>query len=169
MRKIVLFHHYNSSLGAGMCLLHILQNIDKSKYDVIVYLPAIKGDLGAKINDMGIKAVHNKDASLAYMHFNGAQKMIWNIRSIKNCIDINKSKKEVERILKSENPDIVMVNSMTLFWIGKIAKKINIRTCCFHRETYCHGLFGLRTSYIKRSLKKYFDKVIFISNYDMNL
>ena len=56
---------------------------------------------------------------------------------------------------------------MTLFWVGKIAKKYNAETVCFFRETYIRGLIGLRTAYIKNNLSKYFDKIAFISNYEL--
>lgn len=55
---------------------------------------------------------------------------------------------------------------MTLFWIGKISKKMNKYSVCFHRESYKLGKFNLSDNIIKRGLNKNFDKVAFISNYD---
>jgi glycosyltransferase involved in cell wall biosynthesis len=56
---------------------------------------------------------------------------------------------------------------MTLFWIAKIAKKYNIKTILFFRETLIKGLFGLRTSFIKRNLNLYVDRISFISEFDL--
>ena len=75
-------------------------------------------------------------------------------------------KKEVEKIIRIHKPDIIMTNSMTLYWINKIAKKWRIKNLCFHRETYAKGLFGLRTFFIKKGLSQA-DAVCFISRLDL--
>lgn len=32
MKKMLIFHHYNSAVGAGLSLLHILDGIDKKLF-----------------------------------------------------------------------------------------------------------------------------------------
>ncbi len=167
MAKILIFHHYNSSLGAGLSLLHILRAIPPASYDVTVCLPEIPGDLDTKIKEMGIKVIYCNDIP-AYMHFSGSpipfvsRRHFNNIRAIKSQIPI------IEEIIVNENPDIVAVNSMTLFWIGKIAKSKGKKALCFHRETYKHGLLGVRSNYIKTHLSTDFDAVAFLSYFDIN-
>ena len=65
-----------------------------------------------------------------------------------------------------QKPDIIAVNSMTLFWIGSICQQMRIPVVCFHRETYKKGLIGVRSSIVKHALKTKFDGVACISNFD---
>lgn len=165
MKKILFFHHYNSAIGAGMCLLHIVGAI-KEDFEVTVALPE-GGDLPMKIRNMGVPVIESGGFPHAYMHYNGSTTRFFSLRHLQNVINIRKDRYYVEKIIKEVNPDIIAVNSMTLFWIGKVAHKLGKKTICFHRETYKKGTVGLRSLYIKKRLKQDFDGVAFISYYDM--
>lgn len=166
MKKILIFHHYNSSLGAGLSLLHILKSIDRSKYDIILCIPKIKGDLDEKAKDLGITVKYIEKIP-PYMHFSGNHTLFFSLKHFKNCVEILKQKKYIEKTITKLNPDFIIINSMTLFWIGKIAKKLNKKIICFHRESYRRGMFGIRTSIIKKHLSEDFDVVVFLSDYDL--
>lgn len=166
MKKVLIFHHYNSSVGAGLSLLHILQSLSRDKLEVTVCLPKIKGDLDLKVLNLGYKVIYS-DAVIPYMHFSGNHTLFLSRRHLQNCMIIKQSLEEIHRIIQEEKAEYVLVNSMTLFWIGKIAKKCGAKAICFHRETYRKGLFGVRTNYIKKELSRHFDVVAFLSNYDM--
>lgn len=166
MKKLLVFHHYNSSLGAGLSLLHILQSLDREQFDIHVCLPAVSGDLDKKIIEMGIRVIYAK-AVCAYMHFNGSPMPCMSLQHLRNIQAIRTNKAEISDIILQEKPDIVAVNSMTLFWIGTIAKKHHVRSICFHRETYKHGLLGVRSAYMKKRLSTDFDIVVFLSNFDI--
>ncbi len=166
MKKVLIFHHYNSSVGAGLSLLHILQSLSRDKLEVTVCLPKIKGDLDLKVLNLGYKVIYS-DAVIPYMHFSGNHTLFLSRRHLRNCMIIKQSLEEIHRIIQEEKAEYVLVNSMTLFWIGKIAKKCGAKAICFHRETYRKGLFGVRTNYIKKELSRHFDVVAFLSNYDM--
>jgi len=167
MKKLLFFHHYNSSVGAGLCFLHILRSIDKSKYDVTVCLPIIKGDLDKKVIDLGYKVIYS-NCVVPYMHYSGSDMKFLSLRNIKNINRIASSKKGISELITEQKPDIVAVNSLTLFWIGKVAKSCGVNTVCFNRETYDKGLFGYRDKKIKKELKENFDYVVFLSYYDLN-
>lgn len=166
MKKVLIFHHYNSSVGAGLSLLHILQSLSRDKLEVTVCLPKIKGDLDLKVLNLGYKVIYS-DAVIPYMHFSGNHTLFLSRRHLQNCMIIKQSLEEIHRIIQEEKAEYVLVNSMTLFWMGKIAKKCGAKAICFHRETYRKGLFGVRTNYIKKELSRNFDVVAFLSNYDM--
>ena len=166
MRKLLFFHHYNSPLGAGLSFLHILQSIDRSENEVVVCLPKIDGNLHEKILSMGIRIVYS-NAVIPYMHFNGSNMQFFSKRNFTNCANIYMKKNELSRVIRDEAPDCVIVNSLTLFWIGKIAKQLDSKTICFHRETYDHGLFGFRSTLMKKQLAKSFDAIAFLSNFDL--
>lgn len=167
MKKILIFHHYNTCVGAGLCLFQIAISL-KSKFDVVVCLPQLKGDLNKRLIANGIKTINLEGVPKSYSHYNGAYKPFFSRQHIKDIFLIRRNKNKIKEILKSENPDSIMVNSMTLFWIGKIAKKFGVRSYCYVRETYCNTKFNIRTNYIKKCINKYFDKVIFISKFDMD-
>lgn len=166
MYKLLIFHHYNSSAGAGLSLLHILRSLNREHIDVSVCLPHIPGDLNQKIAEMGIRILYC-DAITPYMHFSGGERFFLSVRHLKNVGNIQKSKDEIRKVIVQESPDIVAVNSMTLFWIGRIAQELEKKAVCFHRETYAKGSFGLRTKIIKQSLSEHFDAVVFLSHYDI--
>ena len=167
MKKILIFHHYNSSLGAGLSLLHILKSIDQSNYCLTLCLPKIEGDLAEKVENMGIDVTY-LDSIPPYMHFSGNHNKFFSLKHLNNIIDILKCKEDIEKKIIAINPDYIFINSMTLFWIGKIAQNLNKKIVCFHRETYRKGLIGFRTKYIKKSLCDNFNAVVFLSYFDMD-
>lgn len=167
MRKILLFHHNTSSVGAGLSLLHIVQSIEKAQYEVVVCIPEWKGDLKEKIQNRGIRVRTDFCVPYEYTHVNGYNYSLFSVSHFHNIYNLLCNKAVVEKILQEEQPDIIMVNSMTLFWIGRLAQKKGVKTVCFNRETYCRGLFGIRTRYMKHRLNTSFDKIVFLSDYDM--
>lgn len=164
MKKLLIFHHYNSAIGAGLCLLHIVSSI-KNDYKVKVVLPT-GGDLPEKLRDLQVDVYETAEDPVAYQHYNGSTTRAFSLRHWKNIRAIECSKARIIQYIEDFRPDIVVVNSMTLFWIGKIAHDRGVRTVCFHRETFKHGLLGLRTQYIKQHIQDDFDAVAYISNYD---
>lgn len=166
-KKLLLFHHNTTASGAGLSAMHIIANIPLEQYEFVVCIPAWKGDLCEKVEAMGIRVRRDFQNTCGYMHVNGFHYNVCSIAHLHNVYELLQSKNVVERVLQEEKPDIVMVNSMTLFWIGHLAQKVGAKTICFHRETYCHGLFGVRTKYIKHRLNSDFDKIVFLSDYDM--
>ncbi len=166
MYKLLLFHHYNSSMGAGLSLLHILQSMDRTQLDITVCLPKIPGDLDGKIKEMNIPVMY-ADCIIPYMHFSGGQAAFLSKRHLKNAYEVRRAKTAIADVITRVNPDIVAVNSMTLFWVGRVAGALGKKTVCFHRETYCKGLLGIRTCVMKKELSNCFDTVAFLSYYDL--
>lgn len=170
MKKLVFFHHNTMSVGAGLSALHILRSIPTSEFDITVSLPMGRGDLEDKLLACGIRVRRDFPKPYSYMHISGYSYRAISISHVHNIMDVLQYTKIVKRVIREEQPDIVIVNSMTLFWIGNIVKRVNadIKLICFDRETYCHGSFGLRTHYIKNKLNRYFDKIVFLSEFDKN-
>lgn len=164
--KILLFHQSGAIGGAGLSLLHILDALDKDKYEIKVVCPSIPEDMCRLINEHGVEVIATDSTPIIFPHYNGGIKYALSIRTLWNLVCILRDKPKVNKILEQSAPDIVIVNSMTMFMIGRYAKLKGIKTICFHRETYQKGLFGVRTNYIKRQLSYNFDKIVFISEYD---
>lgn len=167
MRKILIFHNYTTSVGGGLSLLHILESIDLNKYQVKVAIPDFEGDLAKKISSLGIDIIIDSKLISTYAHYNGYTTLYLSMRHYRDVNKIIKNKKYLENFLIQETPDLVMVNSLTLYLIGNITKKLNIKSICFIRETFTKGLLGFRTNNMKRSILENFERIIFISSFDM--
>jgi glycosyltransferase involved in cell wall biosynthesis len=168
MKKILLIHHCGTISGAGVSLLHIIRAIDKTQYKINVLCPDYPNEMINLLKNEECEFISSKASPKIFAHYNGGIRYMISFKTIKNGLDILKDKKNIKQYIKETDTDIVAVNSMTLFWIGKIAKKMNKSTVCFHRETYQKGLFGIRTKFIKYGLSKWFDKIAFISWNDFN-
>lgn len=164
---MLFFHHCGTVGGAGISGLNCLNSIPKDEYDVTVYSVSNPDNMVKIFRQNGYRVIEGGNTPVSFTHCVGSEKPAWSPKAIINYCKVNKNKKYIEKAISEENPDVVVANSMTLFWIGKIAKKYGAETICFFRETYINGLFGVRTNYIKKNLSKYFDKIAFISNYEL--
>lgn len=166
-KKMLFFHHCGTVGGAGISGLNFLNSVPKELYDVTVYSVSSPDNMVRIFRENGYRVIEGGDCPASFTHCVGSKKSALSLKAILNYLTVERQKKTVDRIIAEEKPDIVVANSMTLFWIGKIAKRYGAETICFFRETYIRGLFGVRTAYIKHSLSKYFDKIAFISNYEL--
>lgn len=166
-QKILIFNHASVVGGAGVALLNIIDSLDKELYDITVYCTSNQTQIAEMLEARGIGVVRAISSPVCYMHYNGGECSALSVRYYKNLIRIHKDKANVKRAIEKCKPDIVIVNSMTLYWIGAIAQKLGCKTICFHRESYAKGWVGFRTWKLKRKLDKYFDRIAFISNFDM--
>lgn len=167
MKKIVVFHHFGGIGGAGLSLMDILASIDRNLYEVTVVCPNNPLGMVELMKGEGIKVVETDHTPINFAHYNGGIKYIFSPRTVTNLLRLLRDIPSVKRLINDLEPEMVIVNSMTLFWIGKVAQRRKCKTVCFHRETYVSGCLGLRTALIKHYLSKYFNKVVFISNYDL--
>ncbi|WP_226681940.1 glycosyltransferase family 4 protein [Sutcliffiella horikoshii] len=171
-KKILLVHHSGYIGGAGVSLFHIAHSLKSlnEKYDFKVYCPTNPPHIYNWLEKNEIETIRANKTPVFFTHYSGCDRFILGRNSLKNIIDIflfKRSWKELKKVILESKPDVVIVNSMTLFWMGSLIKKMGIKTICFHRETYAKGLFGVRTNIIKESLKKFFDGVAFISDNDL--
>lgn len=172
MTKLLIIHHYGGVGGGGLSLLHIVDSILESKddFDIYVYCPVNPSQMHSQLLLLPIQVIGHNHAPLTLNHYSGANSSIFRLNSLIEVLKIflPSFRKPYEDIINKHNADIVIVNSMTLFWLGPVIKKNGKNAICFHRETFKTGLIGLRTSFIKNILANYFDAVVFISRFDIN-
>lgn len=166
-KKMLFFHHCGTVGGAGISGLSFLNSVPKEQYNITVCSVSVPDNMVHLFEDNGYQVIPCGEAPTALTHCVGGEKAAFSPYALINYVKVWRDTKTVEKIIGMEKPDVVVANSMTLFWIGKIAKKHGAETICFFRETYIHGWFGLRTAIIKSQLSKYFDKIAFISNYEL--
>jgi glycosyltransferase involved in cell wall biosynthesis len=167
-KKILFFHHCATIGGAGLSGLNVLKAIPKEKYDVTVYCNSEIPDMAELYRNAGFNVIFAGKSPAVFVHFSGGELFALSPNAIINYISIYLDRKNIFTAINKIQPDIVIINSMTLFWIGKIAKKINAETICFFRETFAKNLLGIRNKIIRFNLNKYIDKISFISKYDQD-
>lgn len=167
MNKLLIIHHCSGIGGAGLSLIHIIKAIDCTKYQIYVQCPNNPSEMIELLQNENCTVIPLDKPPAIFKHYNGGIKSAFSLKTLKNTIEILKDKNRMFNSIKDVSPDILIVNSMTMFWVGKIAKKLGLRTVCFHRETYQDGFLGFRSNIIKQGLSKWFDRVAFISNFDL--
>ncbi|MEA4894587.1 MAG: glycosyltransferase family 4 protein [Oscillospiraceae bacterium] len=166
MEKLLLFNMSSTIGGAGISFLQFLENIDRTEYELVVYNNANHPDIADIIESMGIRVIRALDSPVVFSHFSGADGFALSPIKLLNYLRILRDRSKISRVLDEEKPDVVIVNSMTLFWIGQLAHRRGIRAICLHREVYPNGLFGLRTRLIKYCLDRWFSDIAFISRHE---
>lgn len=166
MEKLLLFNMSATIGGAGISFLQYLENIDRTEYEIIVYNNANHPDIADSIESMGIRVIRALNSPVVFSHFSGAEGFALSPIKVLNYLRVLGDRSKILRVLDEEKPDVVIVNSMTLFWIGQLAYRRGIRAICLHREVYPKGLFGLRTKLIKYGLDHWFSDIAFISRHE---
>lgn len=170
MKKVLFFHHMGIIGGAGISGLNVVNSLNKSEYDVTVFCNTSHSEgMSDLFKKNGYKVIDGGSSPKIILHFSGSQLPIYSPFFLKCVYDVFRDASVIKQTIKTVNPDIVVINSMTLFWIAIIAKKLKKDTILFFRETYIKGLLGFRTSIIKHIISRYVNKVAFISNYENNL
>lgn len=164
-KHILIVHHSGYIGGAGISLFDIIKSLKKLNVKITVICPKEPEEIKNILEDFDINIVTVSNIEI-FAHFSGSTNFIFGYRSLSNIIRIKKNLNNLIDSIDAIKPDIIFLNSMTLFYLGKRLQRKGYKTVCFDRETFTNGLFGFRTSYTKYCLKTYFNKVTFISNYD---
>lgn len=168
MDKILIINHGSTFGGSGVACLNIVQSLMNTDHEVVVYCAAGNPAIADALERYDCRVIRAIGSPVSFMHYSGNTRFALSPSFLRNCFKILRDAPKIERVIQQEKPDIVAVNSMTLFWIGPIAKKYGAKTLCFDRETYAHGLMGFRTALIKSFLDRYFDRISFISRFDLD-
>lgn len=165
-KKILFIHHSGYLGGAGLSLYNIIKSIDREKFLITVLMPEYPCELRNMLEGF-CEIITSTTSPKIFGHYSGGISNPFSLKSIVGLLNIVLDKRNIQKYIYSVNPELIIVNSMTLFWIGKIAHKMNIPIYCFHRETYLKGVLGFPSKIIKHGLSKWFQKIIFISKFDL--
>lgn len=166
-KTILFFHHAPHIGGASISGLNVLRALPADRYEIIVYCNSHGGQMADVFTNAGFHVIAAGKSPVSFLHYAGDELFVLSPRAILNYARLLLDRTRIKKVIDKIDPDIVIVNSMTLFWIGKIAKHSGKVTICFFRETYVKGLLGIRTRIIRHYLGKFFDKISFISDYDL--
>lgn len=168
MKKILLINHAGGMGGASKSLIDMVECIDHSRYTIALATVSCPDDSLRAFQEIeGIDEIIPIQArNLSIAHFSGGDGRFFSYGFLSSVWTVFASSSEMKKILKRCSPDIVIINSMTAFWIAILAKKMPCKTICWIRETFPKGRFGFRTKMIRKALIRYCDSLVFISDYD---
>lgn len=162
-KRIVIFHHYDGIGGAGMTLLYIYKMLCE-KFDVIVYVPKQSGDMFNYLTKEGVACKAIGEGIGVINAYSGGPP-VWNKNFYLKFAKILKSYSQIKRIIKLENPQLVLLNSITLSWIAKCCSRLSVPVVCCIGETFVNSFF-MRLNL--RILKRFSIGTTYISQYDMD-
>jgi glycosyltransferase involved in cell wall biosynthesis len=164
---IILYVHHGKGIGgAPQSLLYTIQGLNKSKFSPKIvfinkgeHLKLFKGkNISYRIEICYKDLSHTEVSSYSLMNPIFWLRLFWQPISYLNA----------KKVLREEKPDLVHLNSSTLFSFAIAAKKSNIPVVWHIREPLKKGLFGFRQLILKRIIDKYSDAIIAISKNDAN-
>ena len=162
--KTILFVYHASNIGGGTyCLLNILKEIDRTKYQPKVLL-CTDGDLVKEIKCLGIEVYFM--SSMTLVPYN---KSLWNWRVLRNYRRIKNAFSDFERILDEINPDAVYLNTMMLAPYLEVAKKKGIKTAIHLREHWPLDEHIRQLSKIQTTISTYADQIVAINGYSASM
>jgi glycosyltransferase involved in cell wall biosynthesis len=162
--KIVIIHHSGLLGGAGLSLYFTWIELLKH-YDVSCYVPNDPPELKDFLKQKGLSP-KSFDYRLGKVTFYSGGNSVFNLKFWYHSLRIFFHKGYWDSILKSEKPNLVIVNSIVLCWFGLFSR--NYKIMCFVRET----LKGRRNSFPNRVIAHFLEKfslVTFLSDYDKDI
>lgn len=161
-KKIVIFHHCDQIGGAGMSLCNGYKMLC-DRYNVIIYVPKKEGNMYQYLHKEGICCKVIGEGVGQINAYSGGPSFFQKDFYLK-YLKILKTYRIIQRIIKNEMPDLIILNSVTISWMAKCGYKLGIPTIGYIRETYVDTLFMKQSL---RFLDKYASGVVFISKYDL--
>lgn len=165
IKNILFIHHYGGYGGAGISLINNIEML-KDDYRITVILPSYPDDMRNELLRLNVKVIEFNDVIGTVPIYSGGSDF-WKPSMYKSIFKIFGFNKFLNKIIKTDNYDFVLVNSITLFWVG-FKKNIQFEKLgCFVRETRDKRK-KISNILIKKIINKYFSKIFFISEFDKN-
>ncbi len=158
--KILFIHHGTGIGGASLSLLYLASGLDKELFDVsVLFMQASEAvDLFKQSNLNVVGPINRSDFSHTKIWWYRWYHVHHLLRAIKDSLLLYAF--EAERWLKKLQPDIIHLNTSSLFAWAKVAKKLNIPVIWHIREPLAPGYLGIRRSAIKWLIKNWATKII---------
>lgn len=162
--KRVLFVYHASNIGGGTyCLLNILKEIDRQRFQPIVLLRA-DGDLVKEIDSLGIEVLFM--SSMTLIPYN---KSFLYRETVLSYVNIRRSLQDFEIILRRVSPDAVYFNTMMLAPYLEVAKIKGYKTIIHLREHWPLDEHKRQLSRVQNLISTYADKIVAINRYSASM
>ena len=125
--KTILFVHHGASIGgAPICLFEIVRRIDRKKYKILIVLPE-EGSFSALLKEEGITYIISPLFTFYYCSLAHSLSVnnpfLLNIKSLYMLlVKAIMNSVHFVKIIRKENPDMVIINTSTPLICGIIAK-----------------------------------------------
>ena len=161
-KKILMIHHSGLIGGASMSFYYTWKALS-SKYDIVAYIADDPSDFSKFLQREGLrpKLFNFRLAKITY--YSGGNRLI-NFKFWYHAVRIITQIKYWKLVLEKEKPDLIIVNSKVLCWMGSILK--DYKSICFVRETIMGSNKNIINKLINKLLEK-FTAVSFITDYDL--
>lgn len=164
MKKRILFVHHASVIGgASFCMLNIIKNIDRNKFEPLVLLRTT-GPLVDELEKLNIKVFYLPSlGEFVYM------RSLFSRISIISNLKILRSKKPFIELLQREKIDIVYLNNMMIFHFLKAAKQAGCKTILHVREHVPLDRYKLKLRWARNQVDNYCDQLVAINHYSASI
>ena len=173
MKRIAIFCHDRAVSGANFSLLDYLESYDRNKYQILVVLPHRGTELCSKLETLNVNfAVLNLFSvtkSIGKVNIKIRLKKI--LQRIINSLKYSFKIKNMEKILRDFNPELIISNSFATLYGALFAQKLNVKHVFHIREymeldhqtthynpktveQYCRNSYAV---YISNSIKDYYE------------
>ena len=160
--EILIVHHCDSWGGAGVSLVDACKML-KVQNTITVLVPHIQSPVADELRKVSdIKIISLEDRIGMISAYNGGPKTISRTFYL-NYRQIFKNRTKLSQVFSEGKFDMVLLNSITLSWVAKLAKRHHTKVVCYVRETAVNTL-GFQLSLW--NLRHYCSGVLYISEYD---
>ncbi|MBQ2968287.1 MAG: glycosyltransferase family 4 protein [Clostridia bacterium] len=162
--KILFINHAGVWGGSSVSMMQ-LANALKNRGDSVSFLNTTKPEDTCKRLEKDGFSVQRVPWVMSNPYYNGGVTNLLSPSFWSSMRHVCKTKKIIENCIKNSDCDLVIANSLTLFYTGAIAKKYGKKAICLQRETLPDTLYA---SHIRKQMAAHFDGLVFISAYDMH-
>ena len=164
MQTILFIHHSSSHGGAGISMVKAIQALSH-QYKIVVAHPA-GWRVPESLKTNGIQLLVYESIPALFSSYSGGSRL-FSLATLQFIRKKNRFRAELMALVEEVKPNIVLVNSITLSYLGRSIGSESIKYGCFVRETIHPYAFFVKRMY-KYFLNKY-DHVFFISKYDQKV
>ena len=163
MRRILFVQNTSAIGGASFCMLNIIRNLNRTKFQPAVLLPA-DGPLSLELKKIGVEVFIMP--SLRGIPYN---RDLWKLKYLLSYLLVFRCVIEFKRFLSSHLFDIVYLNSMVLHPYLRPAKNKGCRTVIHIREHWPLREHVVQLSYARRNVRLFADKLLAINEYSASI
>lgn len=163
MKKILFVYHASNIGGGTYCLLNILKEIDRKKFQPLVLLRE-DGDLVTEIRKLDIDVKFMPTMTLVPYN-----KSLWRRGVLKSYLKVSKSFYDFDSWLKTLEPDAVYFNTMMLAPYLIIAKRYGCKTAIHLREHWPVNEHIKQLNKIQKIISDSADEIVAINEYSASM
>jgi glycosyltransferase involved in cell wall biosynthesis len=164
MCKVLFIHHGSEKGGAPISLLYTAVGVEKYGYEPIIGLVRPTEGLHRLYNEVGLKTIEITKVAL-YIFCSSSNFSLYHprayIKLVRYFKDYRRGQAELEAILKTENIDLVHLNSMALSSSANLLTKVNF-PYVWHVREYGPRIKDFRLSRLASAMRRA-PAVIFLS------